>query len=154
MHSYLSCVWVHPQVIMSLKHIRRLLALFLRFIQLSGTTFRKLCTALFRHLVLSLRFLLSRCQILREKQWRRVSFSSLGLTKPKVDGESGSTINADGQSQVSGASNDHRVCANFPAHYLWAGHHSPQQCSILYLSIYHWTARWFKFFTNAGHSLA
>ena len=47
-------------------------------------------------------FLLSRCQILCEKKRRRVSFSSLGLIKPKIYGESGSIINADRQSQVSG----------------------------------------------------
>ena len=95
-----------PQVIMlahvSLKHIRQRLATFLRFIQRNGITSRKLCTALFRHFVLSLRFLLSRWQILCEKQWRRVGFSSLGLTKPEIDEESGLTINADRQRQVSG----------------------------------------------------
>lgn len=109
-----------PQVMLahpSLKHIHQRLASFLRFIQLSGITSRKLCTTLFRRLVLSFRFLLSRWQIMREKQWRRVSFSSLGLSKPKIDGESGSTINADGQSQVSDGLNDHRVYAYFAAHY-------------------------------------
>ena len=105
-----------PQVIMmlahpSLKHIHQRLASFLRFIQLSGIICRKLCTTLFRHLVLFLRFLLSRCQILCETQWRNVSFLSLGLPKPKIDRESGSTINADGQSQVSGGLNDLRVYA-------------------------------------------
>ena len=87
-----------PQVIVSMKHIHQRLASFLRFIQLSGITSRKLCTALFRRLVLSLRFLLSRFQILCEKQsTRRVSFSSLlGLKKPRIDEESGSAIIADG----------------------------------------------------------
>ena len=97
----------HP----SLKHIHQRIASFFRFVQLSGTASRKLCTALFRYLVLSFRFLLSRGQILCEKQRRRVSFSSLGLTKPEIDVESGLTINADGQSQVSDELNDHRVYA-------------------------------------------
>ena len=139
---------------LSLKHIHQRVASFLRLIQRSGITSRKLCTAIFRHLGLFLRFLLSRCQILREKKWRNLSFSFLGLTKPKIDEESGSTINPDGQSQVSGAMNDYRVHAYFAARYWWAGHYSPQQRSILYLSFYHWTARWFKFFTNAECSLA
>ena len=151
-----------PQVIMlahvSLKHIRQRLATFLRFIQRNGITSRKLCTALFRHFVLSLRFLLSRWQILCEKQWRRVGFSSLGLTKPEIDEESGLTINADGQRQVSGRLNDYRVYAYFQvaAHYWWADHHSHQQRCMLSLSFYHWTARRFKFkfFTNAGRSHA
>ena len=94
---------------LSLKHIHQRLATFLRFIQRSGITSQKLCTALIRHLVLSLRLLLSRWQILCEKQWRRVSFSYLGLTKPKIDEDSGSTINDDGQSQVSGCWNSCKV---------------------------------------------
>ena len=145
-----------PQVIMiahmSLNHIRQPSATFLRFIQRCGITSRKLCTALFRHLILSLRFLLSR---LCEKQWRRVSLSSLGLTKPKINEESGSTINAEGQSHVSGGLNQYRVYAYyFAAHYWWADHHSLQQRSMLSLSFYPSTAGWFKckFFTNAGHS--
>lgn len=101
---------------LSLNHIRQRLATILRFIQRSGINSRKLCTALFRHLVLSLRFLLSRWQILCEKQWRRVSFSYLDLTKPEIDEESESTINADGRSQVSGGLSDYRVYAYFAAH--------------------------------------
>ena len=148
-----------PQVTMlvhlSLKHIHQQLANVLRFIQLSGNASRKLCTALIRRLVLSLRFLLSRWQILCEKQ-RRTSLSSLGLTKPKIDEESASTINSDGQSQVSCGLNDYRVYAYFAAHYCWADHHSPWQRSMLSLSFYHWTTGWFKFkfFTNAGRSFA
>ena len=88
------------------QHIHQRIVLFLRFIQRGGITSRKLCTALFRHLVLSLRFLLSRCQILCEKPWKRVSFSSLGPTNPKIDEESESTSNVDGQGQVSGELND------------------------------------------------
>ena len=107
----------HPKSSMPLKHIHQLLTSFLRFVQLSGIASRKLCTALFRHLLLSSRFLLSRLQNLYEKQSRRVSFSSLGLTKPRIDEESGSTINADGQSQVSGGLSDRRVYAYFAAHY-------------------------------------
>ena len=98
-----------PQAIMlthlSLKFIQQRLATFLRFIQRCGITSQKLCIALFRHLV-SLRFLLSRWQILREKQWRRVRFFFLGITKPKIEEESGSTTNADGRSRVSGGMND------------------------------------------------
>ena len=89
-------VFAHP----SLKHVHQRLMTFLYFIQRSGTTARKLCTTLFGHLVLSFRFLLSRWQILCQKQMRRgVNFSSLVLIKPKIN-ESGSKINA-GQSQVS-----------------------------------------------------
>ena len=110
-----------PRVIMlahlSLKHILQRLATFLRLIHRSGIAFRKLCTAFSRHLILSLRFLLSKSQILCEKQSRRVSFSSLGLKNPKFDEETGSTINADGQSQVSDGLNDYRVYAYFAAHY-------------------------------------
>ena len=98
-----------PQVIMlthlSLKFIQQRLATFLRFIQRCGIASQKLCITIFRHLVLSLRFLLSRWQILHEKQWRRVRFSFLGNTKPKIDELSGSTTNADGQSRVSGGMN-------------------------------------------------
>ena len=150
-----------PQVIMSMKHIHQRLASFLRFIYLSGITSRKLCTALFRRLVLSLRFLLSRCRILCEKQSRRVSLSSLGLTKPRIDEEFGSTINVDGQSQVSHGLNIHRAWVyayiQVVAHYWWADHHSSQRRSMLSLSFYYCTARrWLKFklFTNAGRSLA
>ena len=112
-----SCPRMSTPQVMSMKHIHQRLASFLRFIHLRGITSRKLCTALFRRLVLSLRFLLSRCQILCEKQLRRVSLSSLGLTKPRIDEEFGSTINANGQSQVSGGLNDHSVYAYFVAHY-------------------------------------
>ena len=44
-------------------------------------------------------------------------FSSLDLTNPKIDGESGSTINADGKGQVSGVLNDYRVYVYFAGHY-------------------------------------
>ena len=110
-----------PQVIMlahmSLKHIHQRLANFLRFVQLSGITSRKLCTTLIRRLVLSLRFLLSRWQILCQCEKQRTSFSSLDLTKRKIDEESGSSINSDEQSQVSCGLNDYRVDAYFAAHY-------------------------------------
>jgi hypothetical protein len=147
-----------PRVIMlahpSLKYIQQRLVTFLRSIQrvLGPAIFRKLCTALFRQLALSLHFLRARWQILCEKRWRRVNSSSSGLIKPKIDVEYGSTIDSNGQSQVSGGLNDHRVYADFAANHRWADCHSPQQHSMLSLSFYQGTVRRFKFkfLTNAG----
>ena len=108
MHSYFEC----PRVIMlarpSLKHIQQRLVTFLRFLQrvLCPATFRKLWTALFRHLALSFHPVRLRWQILHEKQARKTGFTSLGPTKPKTDGEYKSIIDSDGQSQVGGRLND------------------------------------------------
>ena len=93
----------------SLKHIQRQLAIFLLFIQrrVFGPTARQLFTSLLKRLALSFRFLRSIWQILRERRWKRVESSSSSPTKPKVDEEYGSTIDAGGQSQVSGRLHDH-----------------------------------------------
>ena len=102
----------HP----SPKYIQQRLLTLLRFIQrvLGSAILRRLCTALFRRLSISLHPLLARWQILCKKPWRRVGFSFLGLTKPEIDEEYGSTIDTqtDGQIQVNGELNDHRVYAD------------------------------------------